>query len=370
MLFRFTLNAKDLSIIQTLDKIASANTSVIGLQQILIEVDNVVRLTASNSEARITAVIPVVDIEGGGKILVEPKRLGALARALGEMPMTITYDQDVNKIEVATPNGEYNLSAYDAANYPQAVNATGKQYEVAAEDIARGIKATIFAAASDTDYHSQLQGVQLAFGVSALTFTATNTHFLAQLSFTDIASEKTAAVVIPTKYAQMMAAICDGIEGKVTLTIAEKTLTLNSESINFTTALVSGTYPDIERVFPKEVKAEAVVDSASLRTTLSRVGIMANDRVPSIRIDVDTNGQMRVSTADKDTQQDASEIVYGSANNTIGMNFAYKVLANAISAFSTEIIMQATDATHPALFIPAEDTGRTRYRVLVMPMRS
>lgn len=371
-MFKITINAKDLGVIQTLDKIASCslNKTLTAQASLLLEVDDnqTMRLTASNAEARITATQHPTQVDGNGKICIDPKKLGALVRAIGEMPMTIAYD-DTNMVEITTPNGKYGLNTYDAAIYPQAVNAAGTTYKVLTEDIARGIKATAFAAATEADYHAQLQGVQIAFGDSSLTFTATNTRLLAQLSITDFPSIKTAAVVIPTKYAQMMADICDCENGEASITIAEKSLTLKTATVEFTSALIAGNYPDANRVFPNETKIEARVDAATLRTTLSRVAILANDRIPSIHLSVDTDGQIHVSTEDKDTSQDASELIYGTANHELDIDFAYKNLACALSAFTDIIVMRAIDAAHPMLLVPAEKADNTIYRVLVMPMR-
>lgn len=128
-MFQFTINAKELNAIQALDKIANTNTSAMHLQKMLVEVDeNAVRLTTSNPEARMTATLHVAEIEGSGKILVEPKTLGALARAIGEMPMKLAYNDGVDALEISTPNGKYSLNAYDATDYPQVVSAAGTTY--------------------------------------------------------------------------------------------------------------------------------------------------------------------------------------------------------------------------------------------------
>lgn len=370
-MFRFTLNAKELDILQALDKIASAKKSLAAQSLLLLEVaDNLtIRLTAFNDEARMTAMLHPTEVEGEGRICIEPKKLGALTRAIGDMPMTITYDDNTNMVGITTPNGKYNLNAYDAADYPQADKVDGLRYDIVAEYISRGVKATAFAAATDADYRPQLQGVHINFGNSALTFTATDTRVLAQLSFADFSNEETAEVVIPTKYAQMMASFCDEVgDNKVTLTISGKTLTLNTGDIKITSVLVAGTYPAVERAFPHGLKNRAEVDAQTLRTALSRVAILANERVPAVNISADATGEIRVSTIDEDTQQNASETIYGATDEPISMYFGYKVLVNAISVFTGDIIMQAVDATHPALFVPAQNEQHTRYCVLAMPI--
>lgn len=150
---------------------------------------------------------------------------------------------------------------------------------------------------------------------------------------------------------------------------SRKSVTLKTATVEFTSALIAGNYPDANRVFPNETKTEARVDAATLRTTLSRVAIMANDRIPSIHLSVDTDGQIHVSTEDKDTSQDASELIYGTANHELDIDFAYKNLACALSAFTGIIVMRAIDAAHPMLLVPAEKADNTIYRVLIMPMR-
>lgn len=77
-MFKFTINANELCVIQTLDKIASSslNKTLTAQASLLLEVDNnqAIRLTASNAEARITATLHPIQVDGSGKICVDPKK--------------------------------------------------------------------------------------------------------------------------------------------------------------------------------------------------------------------------------------------------------------------------------------------------------
>lgn len=367
-MFKFTINAKELGVIQALDKLASNNNKALSAMSLLLmEVSGqTVRLTASNAEARMTATLQPVEIEGDGTVCVEPKKLGALAKAIGELPVTIAYTD--SNVVITSPNGKYGLGANDAEYYPKAEIITGTHFDMQAADLAKGIKSTVFAAASDVAYHTQLQGVQIVFSPDKITFNATDTHLLTQWSITQTNSE-TAAIVVPTKSAQMIASICENACDEVSLTVADKGLIITAGAIEFTTTLVAGNFPDVERVLPKKTKIEAQVDAATLRTALSRVAILANDRVPSISISIDANGQIRLSTADKDTLRYASETIYGTANDALDVNFDYKVLAGAVSCFTDELVIRANNGASSVLFTPAEDDEKTKYRVLAMPMR-
>lgn len=367
-MFKFTINAKELGVIQTLDKLASSNNKALSAMSLLLmEVSGqTVRLTASNAEARMTATLQPVEIEGDGTVCVEPKKLDALAKAIGELPVTIAYTD--NNVVMTTPNGKYGLGANSAEYYPKAEIITGMHFNMQAADLAKGIKSTVFAAASDVSYRAQLQGVQFVFSPDKITFNATDTHLLTQWSITQTNGE-TASIVVPTKSAQMIAAICENACDEVSLSVAEKGLTITAGAIEFTTAVVAGNYPDVERVFPKETKIKAQVDVTTLRTALSRVAILANERVPSISVSIDANGQIRLSTADKDTLQDASETISGTANNSLDIAFGYKVLAGAVSCFTDELVIRANNGASSVLFTPAEGNDKTTYRVLAMPMR-
>lgn len=366
-MFKFTINSKKFECVNELIKLTH-NATMMQCAYLLMEADadaHAVTLTAANTDARMSVELCPAEIEGKGATLVVPKTLKDLAAKIGDMPMTLTYE-DGATIAVETSVGRYSIATNDPQNFPAAHATDGEHYALKAADIASGIKATAFAASTD-DYRLQLQGVQMKIADGKLAFAATDTRILARWAKDVAQPGTTAAVVIPARHAQLIASAFEDREELADVEITPKSATFTCGEIVFTTSLAEGVYPDITRVFPPTtIKAE--ISAASLRAALSRIGVCANAVTPSIRVQVAADGTMSMSTLDKDTQQTADEAVYGTADGVLDALYSYKYLQRVLSAFSGAVVLRARDGKTPAVFAPAEQQEGVQYCALVMPM--
>lgn len=117
-------------------------------------------------------------------------------------------------------------------------------------------------AASTEPARQYLCGVYWHVVNSDLVATATNGHILAKRSVKSPV-EAFAPAIIPTRACDALARMADGGDA-ISITLSERKIGFAAAGIRYVSKLVDGTFPDYERVIPRDNKNIAKVDRAAM----------------------------------------------------------------------------------------------------------
>jgi DNA polymerase-3 subunit beta len=132
---------------------------------------------------------------------------------------------------------------------------------------------------------------------------------------------------------------------------------------------LTGTFPDYERVLPKEQPNEVVIERGPFREAIERVAQFTDDRSHAIRLQVSEN-EVKVSSSLSDTgeSEDWVNVAYSGPGVEIGFNANYLMeFLRALTEPQTSLHFK--DANSAGELRPAGEGVDYKYRYVVMPMR-
>jgi DNA polymerase-3 subunit beta len=227
------------------------------------------------------------------------------------------------------------------------------------------IDSVIFAASGDM--HRQiLTGVQFTYDGSVLTLVATDTHRLAvkKIARKGIGSQLTA--VVPERALRAMRSLPVAEDQSITIRFGNDRLGVEAGGAKVVAQLISGAYPNWERVVPSESTRTWNIEVDELDDRLHRALIVAKDSAN--RVKFRGQGETLLITARSEEKGEAKEeLAIVSQNGDIDIAFNGQYVRDAISAISGPgVRVEMTENSRPAVFRPADDGDD--YFCVIMPM--
>jgi len=134
---------------------------------------------------------------------------------------------------------------------------------------------------------------------------------------------------------------------------------------------LTGTFPDFERVLPKDHKVFVILGRDEIRSAVERVSQFADERSRAVRMQL-CPGQVKVFSSISETGESEETISaeYAGAPLDIGFNAQYLLeFLRAISEQQVKFSFKDPHSAAEASPEAGEDTQRELYRYVVMPMR-
>jgi DNA polymerase-3 subunit beta len=136
------------------------------------------------------------------------------------------------------------------------------------------------------------------------------------------------------------------------------------DGTQFSTKLIEGKYPHVERVIPKETTTNFTVPVSSLVASIQRAGVVSDGKNNQIQVDI-AQDQLSVLSANAEGEQALEEmaITLDGEPLTLGFNGAYLMDAlNVVEADAAELKLSEKSG----LVLDPNDSG---WLSVVMPMR-
>jgi len=182
------------------------------------------------------------------------------------------------------------------------------------------------------------------------------------------ASETKLEMILPRKVLFEIARLGEG-EKEVILGHKDNQAFFKIGRTIITTNLLTGTFPDYEKVIPEGNDRLVKLESSAFCDVVRRIALLAGERSKAIRLAV-SKGSLEV-TSNNPEVGDASETVeidYNGPEIAIGFNSKY--LLDFFQAYgSGQVILALKDEATQGLLRPVGLEAGKDYRYVVMPMR-
>ena len=285
------------------------------------------------------------------------------ARLFGEIigrlpsgdPITLVSS---DQLEISSLSGSYRIQQLPAEDYPDLpVSKSGKAVSLQAADIARGLKATLFASSND-ESKQLLTGVHM----TGSEFAATDGHRLAVLS---TSAETIEPITVPSRALRELERLLgSGIvemfsdRGQVVFTCGDHILTSRS---------LDGTYPNYQALIPASFNRAIALDRRAFIAALERVAVLADQGNNVVKLSVDPDRSELKISADAQEVGSGSEILSAEiTGEAIAIAFNVRYLIDGLRAINAETVsLLANSPTAPAVLRAAD----TEYTYLVMPVQ-
>ena len=337
----------DLSrLIQQVSKAVEARNTIPILACVKLELaDGKLTATATDLDIEITGTIEAHGDDAA--FCVDAKRLaGIVAKLTGESLEITPAD---NRVAIKSGRSRFLLDALPAADYPD-ISAGGFDIEFRVDLAALFAPVAFAISTEETRYY--LNGINMEPGI----VTATDGHRLATLKTEAWPDHK--PVIVPRKTVSLVP------KGEIAVSLSPNRIRMESAGVTITSKLIDGTFPDYERVIPKQNGKAITVDNATLRAAAERVAVISDERGRSVKLSA-AGGALALSVRGAGEADDEIECEYSGEPIHIGFNVAY--LVDALGSMPDgEVVLRLADPATPALLT---SPAAPDMRVVLMPMR-
>ncbi len=221
-----------------------------------------------------------------------------------------------------------------------------------------------FAAARD-DNRQVLNGILLLHQQKLATFIGTDGKRLARL-FADVeeAQEQTGSYVVPLKAVEEMIKLLEVKDQKCKITFLTDKIGVETNNITLITKLLTGQYPDVDRVIPKKGSAPIALHREELMSLLRQVSLFTSEQSSAVRFTF-TSGELHLTAVSGDIGEGkvSMAVNYGGPKLDIAFNphFFLDILRHSKDE---TVQLSLTDSFNPGLI-----TDSTNAFFVLMPMR-
>ena len=371
------VQAKSLSaILKTASKVVNSKNSLPILNDVLFETKNdVLVATVSDGEQWLSQKCEVISCDQELRFCVGATEFTNAITNLGDMPITITLDEQTKTFtcEYGNGNGKFSMPYEEANEFPLSnIDTTDtKDFIVDSKKVLKAIELTGFATAND-ELRPVMNGIHFDFFADGMVCATSDGHKLARYKDKTITSNNengtTPNFTLPKKPSNILMNILSTLEGDVKLSFNDRAISINNKDFKLTARLLEARYPNYEAVIPKDSPITITADKNSLLNALKRVLPMANDQSNLVELSFKQNN-ITVSAKDIDFSKSAQEIVTCDSETEINIGFKGSTLIEILKNINDDnVVIELSDPSRAGVFYSAFELTRDEYLSLCMPM--
>ena len=369
---RFTVSSTALSSrLNALSRVINSKNSLPILADFLFDIhDNVLYLTASDSENVMKTQLDLTECDASGRFAIGNHDLLEAVKGFSEQPITFDVDLQTNLAKISYQNGLFSLPVENADEFPQPQGISFGANEIVISNalLAENINRTLFATAQD-ELRTVMNGIYFDLTAECLSIVASDGHKLVRNKIMSIQGQQPAAFILPKKPASLLKNLLGKDGGDVTIRFDERNAQINYGEGELICRLIEGRYPNYNSVIPQNNPNQITVDRLGLLAALRRVQPFANDSSNLIRFHVE-NGRLQLDAEDYDFSKTATERLSCDYNGQpMSIGFKGSSFIEILSNFDcNDVIIQLADPSRAGLVLPSEQPEGQDVLMLMMPM--
>ncbi len=334
------------------------------LANVLLEaVDDQLIISGTDLSVSMRCYVAATVIEEGS-IALPARRFFQLVRELTAPQIKIS-SQNSESAEITTGTSVFKIHGMSKAEFPQIPDLTGSPgFSLTHASLKEMLMKTVFSAARE-DSRYTLNGVQLQIANQRATFIGTDGKRLAK-TFTPISIDPTmqGQYVISLKAVEEMTKILDDSSSPVNLSLSQDKISLENGSTILTAKLLSGQYPDVERVIPSKLTHQFSIHREELMSLLRQVSLFTSETSHSVRFSFET-GQLQLSVTSAEVGEGRVSMPVDYMGERLDVAFNPHFFIDILRHSKEETVrFGLIDSHNPGLI-----TDSTNALFVIMPMR-
>lgn len=309
-----------------------------------------------------------------GATTLPAKKFAQLIRELTAVNVEISTN--ANEVtEITADSSRFKLNGMSKNEYPALPDTSGAtQFKIKQSDLRDMLYSTAFAVSRE-DNRYVLTGVWLHINNASATFVGTDGKRLARSHITiDLDPSFTGSFIIPLKAVEeILKNLTD--EGEAIVYLMNDKVAVNASNTMVITKLLSGEYPDVNRVIPQHPETIVALHREELMTLLRQIALFTNETT--------ANNSVRFTFGEGELRLTANNMDIGEGKVSMPVNYQGPKLEIAFNpnffldilrhSANETVTMGVTDAFNPGLItdhdsLPAQPIMLSPLFVL-MPMR-
>lgn len=355
----------------TLSKVQNSKNSLQILDCILFEINNgTLTLTASDKENEMKSTVQLDEADSDGRFAISSRTIIDAVKELPEQPVTLEIDTNNYTVKVIYQNGDYNFTAQNADEFPQAqqIQDTATAITVKSGILADNITRTLFATANE-EIRPVMNGIYFDLNSENLAIVASDGHKLVRNKIFGITNDTPVSFILPKKPATLLKNVLPHDDSEVTIKFDDRNAEISFGFGTLTCRLIEGRYPNYASVIPSNNPCTLTIDRKTFIGSLRRVLPFASESSQLVRLRLSA-GELEVSSEDIDFYTSAKEnIVCDYSSNPMSIGFKGSSLMEILNNLgSDDVVLELADPSRPCLILPAEQPEGQDILMLIMPM--
>lgn len=307
----------------------------------------------------------MADVEEAGSVCVQGRVLKELIGALPDGPVNLTVEG--GNMQVTAGSSDWKLMAFPSGDFPDMPEFTpSSAVELKVSELNSAIDSVSYAVATDNS-RAVLTGVMFSYDGSHLQLVATDTHRLAVTRLSKPEMGEPINAIVPEKALRVMKGMGLDDNESIRIELDDTRLVVDAGNARLVSQLLTGSYPQWQRVVPEQFTRTWTMDRAELIDNLKRTLIIARDSSNRICFGGD-NDHVTMTARSDEKGQAHEECAAVNDNGEIEIAFNGKYVLDAIQSFKGDsVVAQMTEPSRPAVFKPSDSEGQEHFCV-IMPM--
>jgi len=327
-------------------------------------------LSATDMDLSITESITCSVIEDGS-VTTPAQTLYDIVRKTPEGSEIELISNDGNKLSVRSGKSKFSLSCLPKDDFPKIDNSTlDNEISLSSKILKEIIDKTRFAISNEeTRYY--LNGIYFHIikqeGQNILKSVATDGHRLAKFE-TNFSDQNLAisGIIIPKKTINEVRKLIDETEEDIKVFLNESKIVFFINNIIITSKLIDGSFPDYEKVIPKNNDKTMLVKTSLIYEAVDRVSTVSSEKSKSVKLSI-MNNLVSLSSNSAETGSGAEDIEVNYSGEKIEIGYNAKYLLEILNQIQGDNVnFRLFDSSSPSIIEDPKDTS-TLY--ILMPMR-
>lgn len=351
--------------------VVSAKATVPILSNLLIEaINDELIITATDLTVGIRCFTEAKILEEGATTL-PAKKLAQLVRELTSLNVEVSTN--ANEVtEIVANTSRFKLVGMNKAEFPSLPNMSGAaQFTVNQKELRDALFRTAFAVSRE-DNRYVLTGVYMTIADGEASFVGTDGKRLARARITVLLDPSvTGHYIIPLKAVEeIMKNLTE--EGDATVYLMSDKIGVEAGNALIITKLLSGDYPDVNRVIPEQCETIVSLHREELMTLLRQVLLFTGDTNHSVRFAF-SDGELKLTANATDVGEGKVSMPVNYHGQKLEIAFNAAFFKDILSHTKEETVtMGVIDAYNPGVITDAATfpkTSSARSLFVLMPMR-
>ncbi len=253
--------------------------------------DKNVHICATDLEVGINYIVPEVQVEEAGEVVVPADRLAAVVRESTEDVLLLKSDDGTCKIEGA--DSHFTIYGQEPGQYPVVPSFDAQaDIEIALSNLQAGIKQCLFAAAKESTRYA-LNGVLWEIKGKKLSLVATDGRRLAscKVGLASAPAEKIAKakIIVPAKTMMLLDKIGDGDKDIVLVKYVDNQILFSCANVVISSNLVEGNFPKYEDIIPRDYDKKLALPTEAVLSAVRRSALLTSEESKGIKLSVGKN---------------------------------------------------------------------------------
>lgn len=309
-----------------------------------------------------------------GKITLPAKKLDEIvSKAAGE---EINISIDKNQLaKILSKKSKFQINGVSPEEYPEVIKKSEENHlSINQEELLNAISLTSFAT-SKFESNSILSGANFEIDGNKFEVGATDGSRLARyqgkLSEGCLSKQKQSVVIPGRALIELERLVNSFKEGNETIEFyfLPGQIVFQNNDFTMSTRVLSGNFPEYDKLIPKNQPAKAVFSRSDLLSALERVSVLANERTNVIKMTLtkgEKTAQLIANSPDYGNATDEIDVDYNAGSLDIAFN--YKYMSEALRNISAEKVTLELDTSLSPILTRVEENDYN-YTYLVMPVQ-